>query len=149
MLVLGVVDHALSGYWLRHVSARRPAGWPYTSIMATPAASRTRTSATASKKRTRPTKALVILYLVYAVVFVGVAFYTVLHLVFFGFSGGPVGIDLGAALLLPLAWIVGLLRTIKLRDRPQAAIVWGYSVIAVLLVALVVDTIWFQPILAG
>ncbi|GAB3606300.1 hypothetical protein GCM10027413_17090 [Conyzicola nivalis] len=117
--------------------------------MAKPVASRTRASAKASTKRARPTRAIVILYLVYAIVFVGVAFYTVLHLVFFGFSGDPVGIDLGAALLLPLVWIVGLLRTVKLRDRPTAALTWGYSVIALLVIALIVDTFWFQPILAG
>jgi len=117
--------------------------------MAKPAASRTKPRAKATSKPARLTKRVVVLYLVFAVVFAGVAFYTALHLVFYGFAGGPVGIDLGAGLLLPLAWAVGLLRTVKLRATPAAALVWGYSVIGVLIAALIVDTVHFQPIFRG
>jgi hypothetical protein len=91
----------------------------------------------------------VVLYLVYAVVFAVVAFFTVLHLVFFGFTGDPVGIDLAAALLLPLVWAIGLLRTVKLRATPNSALAWGYSVIGVLVIALIVDVFWFQPVFSG
>ena len=125
--------------------------------MAKPAASRTKpkakaTSRTGSKTPAKPARtsgAVVVLYLVYAVVFVVVAFYTVLHLVFYGFSGEAIGIDLAAGLLLPLVWAIGLLRTVKLRANRVAALSWGYSVIGVLVIALVVDTVRFQPILAG
>jgi len=117
--------------------------------MAKPATSRTRQTAQAKKKSGRPPVALVVLYLVYVVAFAAVAFFTVLHLVFFGFTGDPVGIDLGAALLLPLVWAIGLLRTVKLRATPTAALAWGYSVIGVLVVALVVDVFWFQPVFSG
>jgi hypothetical protein len=117
--------------------------------MAKPAASRTKPKAKAPAKPARPVKSVIVLYLVFAVVFVVVAFYTALHLVFYGFSGEPIGIDLGAALLLPLVWAIGLLRTVKLRATPVAALTWGYSVIGVLVVALVVDTVRFQPILGS
>jgi hypothetical protein len=117
--------------------------------MAKPAASRTASKAKATTATARPTRAVVVLYLVFAVVFVVVAFYTTLHLVFYGFSGEAVGIDLGAGLLLPLVWAIGLLRTVKLRATPRAALAWGYSVIAVLVIALVVDTVRFQPILGS
>jgi len=117
--------------------------------MAKPATSRTRPRAKPSAKPTKTTGAVIGLYVVFAVAFVIVTFYTTLHLVFYGFSGEPIGIDLGAALLLPLAWAIGLLRTVKLRANPIAALTWGYSVIGVLVVALIVDTVRFQPILAG
>lgn len=116
--------------------------------MAKPAASRTGSRKRAQRTQ-KPTLALVVLYLVFALVFIVVVFYTVLHLVFFGFSGEPVGIDLGAAFLLPLAWAIGILRTVKLRATPVSALFWGYSVIGVLVIALVLDTVRFQPILAG
>ena len=114
-------------------------------MMAKPAASKKKTTA----KNTRPAARVVVLYLVFAVLFVPVAFYTVLHLVFFGFAGGPVGIDLGIALVLPLAWAIGLLRTVKLRARPTAALAWGYTVVALLVIALIADTVRFQPILGS
>jgi hypothetical protein len=117
--------------------------------MAKPAASRSKSRAKASAKPARPTRAVVALFAVFALVFVVVAFYTALHLVFYGFSGEAIGIDLGAALLLPLAWAIGLLRTVKLRANPIAALTWGYSVIGVLVIALVVDTVRFQPILGS
>lgn len=89
------------------------------------------------------------MYLVFAVVFAVVAFYTVLHLVFFGFTGEPVGVDLGIALVLPLVWIVGLLQAVRLRASPKTALAWGYGTIAVLVVALAVDTVRFAPIFGG
>lgn len=117
--------------------------------MAKPAASRSTSTAKATTRAPRTTAAVIVLYLVFAVVFAAVAFYTALHLVFFGFSGEPIGIDLGAALLLPLAWAIGLLRTVKLRAHPVSALTWGYSVVGVLVIALIVDTVRFQPILGG
>jgi hypothetical protein len=42
-----------------------------------------------------------------------------------------------------------MLRTVKLRATPRASLAWGYSVIAVLVIALVVDTVRFQPILGS
>jgi len=115
-------------------------------MMPKPAASRTKPKGTAARRVSPP---LIALYLVYAVVFAVVAFYTALHLVFYGFAGGPIGIDLAAGLLLPLVWVIGLLRTVKLRSKRTAALIWGYSVIGVLVVALVVDTVRFQPIFSG
>jgi hypothetical protein len=89
------------------------------------------------------------LYLAYAVVLVVVGFYTVLHLVFFGFTGEPVGIDFALALVLPLLWIVGLLRAVALRATPRSALVWGWVVLAVVVAILVADTVRFTPILWG
>ena len=89
------------------------------------------------------------MYLAFAVVFVGVAFYTVLHLVFFGFTGEPVGIDLRLALLLPLVWAVGLLVSIRLRASRTTALAWGYGTLAVLVIALAFDTVRFGPIFSG
>jgi len=117
--------------------------------MAKPAASRSASKAKAPVKPARPTKAVIALFVVYAIVFVAVAFYTALHLVFYGFTGEAIGIDLGAALLLPLVWAIGLLRTVKLRADRIAALTWGYSVIGVLVLALVFDTVRFQPIFSG
>jgi len=119
--------------------------------MAKPAASRTTSKAKAKAKAAQKKTALavVVLYLVFAVLFVAVAFYTALHLVFFGFSGEAIGIDLAAGLLLPLAWAIALLRTVRLRATPVSALIWGYSSIAVIVIALIVDTVRFQPILAG
>jgi Na+/alanine symporter len=93
--------------------------------------------------------AIVAMYALFALVFAVVVFYTVLHLVFFGFTGEPVGIDLGLALVLPLVWIVGLLRAVKLRARPVASMAWGYGTIAVLVIALALDTVRFGPIFNG
>ena len=93
--------------------------------------------------------AIVAMYALFAVVFAVVVFYTVLHLVFFGFTGEPVGIDLGIAFVLPLVWIVGLLRAVKLRARPVASMAWGYGTIAVLVIALALDTVRFGPIFNG
>ena len=117
-------------------------------MMPKPAASRKKPTgkATATPSLSLP---IVVLYLVYALVFVVVAFYTALHLVFYGFAGEAIGIDLAAGLLLPLIWAIGLLRTVKLRADRVAALTWGYAVIGVLVVALVVDTVRFQPIFAG
>jgi len=89
------------------------------------------------------------MYALFAVVFVGVVSYTVLHLVFFGFTGEPVGIDLGIAFVLPLVWIVGLLRAVRLRARPTASLAWGYGTIALLVIALALDTVRFGPIFNG
>ena len=89
------------------------------------------------------------MYALFAVVFVGVVSYTVLHLVFFGFTGEPVGIDLGIAFVLPLVWIVGLLRAVRLRARPTASFAWGYGTIALLAIALALDTVRFGPIFNG
>ena len=114
-------------------------------MMATPAPRKRKSTA----KKTRPAPRVIVLYLVYAVLFVAVAFYTALHLVFYGFSGEPVGIDLGIGLILPLVWAIGLLRTVKLRARPAAALAWGYTVVALLVIALILDTVRFQPILGS
>jgi hypothetical protein len=89
------------------------------------------------------------LYAAYALVFVVVAFYTVLHLVFFGFTGEPVGIDLGLALVLPLLWIIGLLRAGALRATPRTAQLWGWIVLGIVVVILVFDTVRFSPIFWG
>ena len=89
------------------------------------------------------------MYLAFAVVFVGGAFYTVLHLVFFGFTGEPVGIDLGLAFLLPLVWAVGLLVSIRQRKSRTTALAWGYGTLAVLVIALALDTLRFGPIFSG
>ena len=97
----------------------------------------------------RPPLAFIGLYFAFAVVFVVVAFYTVLHLVFFGFTGEPVGIDLGLALVLPLVWMIGLLMSVRLRKTPKSAFAWGYITLAVLVVVLVFDTVRFGPIFSG
>lgn len=89
------------------------------------------------------------MYVLFALVFAVVAFYTALHLVFFGFTGQAVGIDLGIALLLPLAWIVGLLRAIKVRANTTASLAWGYGTIVLLVIALALDTVRFGPIFNG
>ena len=89
------------------------------------------------------------LYFAFAVVFAAVAFYTVLHLVFFGFTGEPVGIDLGLAFALPLVWAIGLLVSIRLRKTPASALAWGYCTLAVLVVVLAFDTVRFGPIFSG
>jgi hypothetical protein len=98
----------------------------------------------AKPKRTPVSRAIVTLYVAYAVVFVVMAFYTLLHLVFFGFNGDPVGIDLGLGLVLPLLWIVGLLRA-----TPRSAQFWGYLVLVVVVALLVFDTVRFAPIFWG
>ncbi|MCU1544649.1 MAG: hypothetical protein JWM50_2514 [Microbacteriaceae bacterium] len=108
----------------------------------------------APKRRRKPTRtpvdtAVVVLYAAYAVVFVFVVFYTLLHLVFFGFNGDPVGVDLGLGLVLPLLWIVGLLRAIALRATPRRAQFWGFLVLAVVVVLLAFDTARFAPIFWG
>ena len=89
------------------------------------------------------------MYFAFAVVFVVVAFYTVLHLVFFGFTGEAVGVDLGLALVLPLVWIAGLLVSIRLRKSRASALAWGYCTLAVLVVVLAFDTVRFGPIFSG
>jgi hypothetical protein len=89
------------------------------------------------------------LYVAYALVFLVVAFYTVLHLVFFGFTGEPVGIDLGLALVLPLLWIIGLLRAVALRATPRPALFWGGIVLVVVIAILAFDTVRFAPIFWG
>lgn len=89
------------------------------------------------------------LYFAFAVVFAVVAFYTVLHLVFFGFTGEPVGIDLGLAFVLPLVWAIGLLVSIRLRKSRTSALAWGYCTLAVLVVVLAFDTVRFGPIFSG
>lgn len=98
---------------------------------------------------TRRKIAIVVMYALFALVFAAVVFYTALHLVFYGFTGEAVGIDLGIALVLPLVWIVGLLRTVKLRATPTKSLAWGYGTIVVLVVALLLDTIRFGPIFNG
>jgi hypothetical protein len=103
----------------------------------------------AKPKRTPVSRAIVTLYVAYAVVFVVMAFYTLLHLVFFGFNGDPVGIDLGLGLVLPLLWIVGLLRAVALRETPRSAQFWGYLVLVVEVALLVFDTVRFAPIFWG
>jgi hypothetical protein len=97
----------------------------------------------------RAASAVIVLYAAYAVVFVFVAFYTLLHLVFFGFNGDPVGVDLGLALVLPLLWIVGLLRAVALRETPGRARFWGYLVLVLVVVLLAFDTARFAPIFWG
>jgi hypothetical protein len=89
------------------------------------------------------------MYAALALVFVVVAFYTLLHLVFFGFSGEAVGVDFALALVLPLIWIVGLLRAIVTRAKPVVSLAWGFGTVAVLVVILAFDTVRFTPILFG
>ncbi|GAB2447468.1 hypothetical protein GCM10027029_01400 [Conyzicola lurida] len=89
------------------------------------------------------------MYLAFVLVFVVMAFYTVLHLVFFGFSGEPVGIDFGLALVLPLLWIVGLLRAVATRARPAVSLAWGIAFIVLVVAVLAFDTVRFTPILFG
>ena len=103
----------------------------------------------AAKAAPRVSPAVVVMYLVFALVFVVMAFYTVLHLVFFGFSGEPVGIDFGLALLLPLLWIVGLLRAIVTRATPAVSLAWGITFLVLVVGVLAFDTVRFAPILFG
>jgi hypothetical protein len=109
----------------------------------------TRPAKKPAPRQNRTTPAAVVMYLVFALVFVVMAFYTVLHLVFFGFSGEPVGIDFGLGLLLPLLWIVGLLRAVATRAQPAVSLAWGITFLVLVGAVLAFDTVRFTPILFG
>ena len=89
------------------------------------------------------------MYFAYAIVFAVVAFYTVLHLVFLGFTGEPVGVDEGLAFIIPLLWISGLLTAIRLRANRTRSLFWGFGLLLLLVILLSFDTVRFQPIFSS
>jgi hypothetical protein len=88
----------------------------------------------------------VAMYLCFALILVPVVFYTALHLVFFGFTGEPVIVDLALGFVLPFLWIVGLLGTVRLRASAAQALTCGFATLVVISVLLILDTVRFQPI---
>jgi hypothetical protein len=86
------------------------------------------------------------MYVCFAVILVPVVFYTALHLVFFGFTGEPIIVDLALAFLLPFLWIVGLLGTVRLRATAVKALTCGFVTLVIIGGLLAVDTVRFQPI---
>jgi hypothetical protein len=89
------------------------------------------------------------MYAAYALVFVIVAVYTFVHLVFYGFSGEPIGVDLLLGLVLPLTWILGLLFAIGNRKRRLTSLRVGWSFLIVLVIILIGDSVRFAPLFAS